>query len=158
MTSPDALRVETSFSGEKTGREFFQLVGKDLLRKRLSNFARSGFAFSHDANCPSHCFLSSAPRVFTSRTWARMSAGIAKLSSGLSPSACLVCSISDAPRAEPCDLEVPCAFGAGHAITVFNRISVGLVDWAIAFFIASSSATRSTSPFLRAGTSRTSQP
>ena len=81
-----------------------------------------------------------------------------KLSSGLSPSAAFVAATSSAPSAEPCDFDVPRAFGAGHAMTVFKRISVGASVSASAFAIAASKPSRSTFPSASAATSRTFQP
>ncbi|CAB4724165.1 unannotated protein [freshwater metagenome] len=44
---------------------------------------------------------------------------------GSIPRIFLVCAISSAPSAEPCDFAVPEALGAGQAITVCKRIKTG---------------------------------
>ena len=102
--------------------------------------------------------LTSAPRFLTSLACARTSAGIAKSSSGLRPNAVFVALISSAPSAEPWEAAVPCALGAGQAMTDFIRINEGLLTSFFAASIAASSAIRSTSPFASAATSITCQP
>ncbi|CAB4674773.1 unannotated protein [freshwater metagenome] len=83
---------------------------------------------------------------------------MAKFSSGLSPSIFLVSAISASPSAEPCDFAVPCALGAGHAITECILINDGAEVCAFAALMALSSAGRSTFPSACAATSITCQP
>ena len=158
MTSPDAARVATSFPGAKTGISASHPDGKPRVRNLSNNTALSLLDDFQVANFSSHCLRACAPRSFTKRACANTSAGIAKCSSGFKPSATLVALISSSPSAEPCDAAVPCAFGAGQAITDFIRIKVGFVVSSLAADIAASSAARSTLPSFAAATSITCQP
>ena len=158
ITSPDAFRVATSLPAGYCGRSASQPLGRSPLTKRFNNVARSGLALFQDANFSSQAFREAAPLVLTSRTWARISAGIAKCSSGSKPSNFFVSAISSAPRAEPWDSAVFRALGAGQAIIDCMRISVGLIVSFLAAIIAASTAVRSTSPSLAAATSMTFQP
>ena len=47
---------------------------------------------------------------------------------------------SSSPRAEPCDLPVPWAFGAGQAMTVLSAMKLGLSVTRRAFSSASHSS------------------
>ena len=158
MTSPDAARVAISLSGANTGISKSQPAGNPLARNLSSRAALSALADFHVANFASHAARTDAPRSLTRRAWARTSAGIAKSSSGFRPSAIFVALISSAPNADPCEPAVPCALGAGQAITECIRINVGLVVSCFAATIAASSATRSTLPVASAATSMTCHP
>ena len=158
ITSPDALRVAISLPASKCGIKESQSEGNCCERTRDKVLARSGCAFFHESNFLSHCPRAAAPRSFTRRAWSSKFCGNAKCSTGFKPSSVLVAAISSAPSADPWDLAVPCAWGAGQAITVFNLIIVGCFRFAAACVIALSKLTKSTSPFERAGTSITSQP
>ncbi len=52
---------------------------------------------------------------------------------------------SSSPSAEPCDLPVPCAFGAGQAMMVLRAMKLGLSVTRRPFSIASQSAWTSSS-------------
>ena len=158
MTLPEAARVATSLSLGKVGIDAAQFAGNSLFCRRARRAAASGFAAFHDENSDSHAARAAWPRSITLRVCATRSSGAMKLSSGLSPSATFVAATSLAPRADPCDFDVPRAFGAGHAMTVFKRIRVGASVSASAFTIAASSASRSTFPSPSAATSNTFQP
>ena len=158
ITSPDAARVATSFPGANTGSCLSQSAGNDRVCNRVKSVALSGLLAFQLSNFVFHWARCCAPRSFTNRACANTSAGIAKCSSGFKPSATLVALISSSPNAEPCEPAVPCALGAGHAITDFMRIKVGLPVSFFAATIAASSAARSTFPFAAAATSMTCQP
>ena len=158
ITSPEAARVATSLPGANTGSCESHPAGSDFVCKRSRSFAFSGLLPFQVAKRVFHCDRACAPRSLTNRACARTSVGIAKCSSGLSPNAIFVCAISSAPKADPCDAAVPCALGAGQAMTDFIRISDGLVLSFFAASIAASSAAISTLPSFAAATSITCQP
>ena len=158
ITSPDALRVATSLPASKLGTSESQSAGNSFAIIRERSFARSGSLFFHVSNLLFQESCAAAPRSLTKRAWDRSFSGKAKCSSGFNPSSFLVAAISSAPNADPCDFEVPFAFGAGQAMTVFNRIRVGCLRLRPAVLIALSRFTKSTSPLDNAATSITSHP
>ena len=101
ITSPDAARVATSFSGVNTGISASHPAGNPLTRNLSRSAALSALADFQVANFVSHAARAVAPRSLTRRACAKTSAGIAKSSSGFRPNATFVALISSAPSADP---------------------------------------------------------
>ena len=124
-TAPEAARVAIGVPAGKLGRESVQPSGSRPAAIRASRAARSGFASRHASKVVVQAACASAPRRTTSRLWASTSSSTWKVASGSRPMTSLVARISAAPRAEPCEAPVSCAWGAGQAITVRSTTNEG---------------------------------
>ncbi len=84
-----------------------------------------------------HSSCAALPRATASRVCSSTPVGSLKVFSGSNASPFLVAATSSAPSAEPCDLPVFCALGAGQAMTVRSRMKLGWSVTASAARIAS---------------------
>ena len=67
MTSPDALRVETSLPASKVGTSESQSLGSSPAIILESSFARSGSDLDHELNLMFQESCAAEPRSFTPR-------------------------------------------------------------------------------------------
>ena len=121
--SPEALRVEPLYRCQRWvgGVPIF---GRDLFTNLSSSSAFVGLAFSQLEIQPPNSFLI-RPRAVQSLQHDSYLIWIIEIFGG-KPSSDFVAATSSAPSAEPCDLAVFRALGAGQAITVFNLMRTGL--------------------------------
>ena len=93
-----------------------QSLGNCLVVSRDSKSALSGLSPFQTSKSDSQSSYLWRPLSFTFRACSIIGFGAKNVSAGSNPSSFLVDSISSLPSADPWDLAVPLAFGAGHAI------------------------------------------
>ena len=140
-TLPDAARVATPLaSASQEGSASSQPGDSSPTTSRSWRALPSGLAAAHWSYASCQSATAALPRSTRSRVWSRTSSETSKVRSGSNPSARLVACTSSAPRAEPCDLPVPRAFGAGQAMIVFSWMKLGRSVTSRAAFSAASRA------------------